>query len=101
MVDKGAGFSWGADVVSFGALVAITSVVLTILYGQTRIVFSMCRDGLVPRGFAKLSARRRTPVRITAVFHLVAVRALAPRRAGHLLRLRPHALGAPAGREAS
>jgi basic amino acid/polyamine antiporter, APA family len=68
VVDKGAGFAWGADVVSFGALVAITSVVLTILYGQTRIMFAMCRDGLVPRGFAKLSERRRTPVRITAVF---------------------------------
>jgi basic amino acid/polyamine antiporter, APA family len=67
VVDKGAGFSWGADVVSFGALVAITSVVLTILYGQTRIMFSMCLDGLRASG-AKLSARRRTPVRITAVF---------------------------------
>jgi basic amino acid/polyamine antiporter, APA family len=71
VVDKGAGYSWGADVVSFGALVAITSVVLTILYGQTRIMFSMCRDGLVPRGFAKLSERRRTPVRITLVFGLL------------------------------
>ena len=31
---------------SLGALIAITSVVLTVLYGQTRIVFAMCRDGL-------------------------------------------------------
>ncbi len=72
----GANSTWGADVVSFGALVAITSVVLTILYGQTRIMFAMCRDGLVPRGFAKLSEERKVPVRITIVFGvLVAIMA--------------------------
>jgi basic amino acid/polyamine antiporter, APA family len=60
-------FTWGATLISFGALVAITSVVLTILYGQTRITFAMCRDGLLPPGFAKLSPRQ-TPARITAVF---------------------------------
>jgi APA family basic amino acid/polyamine antiporter len=43
-------------------------VVLTVLYGQTRIMFAMCRDGLLPRGLGKLSATRRTPVRITALF---------------------------------
>ncbi len=41
---------------------------LTILYGQTRIMFAMSRDGLVPRGLAKISATRQTPVRITAGF---------------------------------
>jgi APA family basic amino acid/polyamine antiporter len=64
-------FSWGATLISFGALVAITSVVLTILYGQTRIMFAMCRDGLLPRSFAKISERRRTPVRITATFGIL------------------------------
>ena len=49
------GFKWASNIISFGALVAITSVVLTILYGQTRIMFAMCRDGLLPRGFAKLA----------------------------------------------
>lgn len=59
--------SWAADVLSLGALVAITSVVITILYGQTRIMFAMTRDGLLPRGFGKLS-KRQTPVRITVAF---------------------------------
>ena len=36
-----------------GALIAITSVVLVIMYGQTRIFFAMCRDGLLPRRLAK------------------------------------------------
>ena len=66
-LSKGGGFSFGADVLAVGALVAITSVVLTLLYGQTRITFAMCRDGLLPRGFARLN-RRRTPWLITLVF---------------------------------
>jgi basic amino acid/polyamine antiporter, APA family len=68
---KSLDFNWAANLISFGALVAITSVVLTILYGQTRIMFAMCRDGLLPRSFAKVSERRRTPVRITATFGIL------------------------------
>jgi APA family basic amino acid/polyamine antiporter len=63
-------FDWAANLISFGALVAITSVVLTVLYGQTRIMFAMSRDGLVPRGLSKLSSRR-TPVRITLLFMIL------------------------------
>jgi APA family basic amino acid/polyamine antiporter len=58
---------WAADLLSVGALIAITSVTLTVLYGQTRIMFAMSRDGLVPRWVSRLSSRR-TPARITAVF---------------------------------
>jgi len=71
VVLKALNFNWAANLISFGALVAITSVVLTILYGQTRIMFAMCRDGLLPRGFGKISQRRRTPVRITATFGIL------------------------------
>ena len=58
---------WAADILSVGALIAITSVTLTVLYGQTRIMFAMSRDGLVPRWVGTLSPRR-TPARITAFF---------------------------------
>src|SRR5829696_5795353 len=68
---KSLNFDWGATIISFGALVAITSVVLTVLYGQTPIMFAMCRDGLLPRSFAKISEKRRTPVRITATFGIL------------------------------
>ena len=61
VLDKGAGISWGADLISIGALIAITSVVLTILYGQTRIAFSMCRDGLLPRSSRRCGRRERRP----------------------------------------
>jgi APA family basic amino acid/polyamine antiporter len=68
VLEKGAGMSWGATMISIGALIAITSVVLTVLYGQTRIMFAMSRDGLVPRRMAKLHVTRRTPVFTTALF---------------------------------
>ena len=48
-------------------MVAIASVVLTVLYGQTRILFAMSRDGLVPKVFAKVSPRSGTPVANTLV----------------------------------
>ena len=50
---------WAADILSVGALIAITSVTLTVLYGQTRIMFAMSRDGLVPRWVGKLARARR------------------------------------------
>jgi APA family basic amino acid/polyamine antiporter len=62
VLEEGAGFPRGADVISFGALVAITSVVLTLLYGQSRILFAMSRDGLLPRRVAQVNPRTRTPV---------------------------------------
>ena len=68
MIKDGVGIDWAGNIISFGALVAITSVVLTILYGQTRIMFAMCRDGLMPRSFAKVNDKTRTPIRITATF---------------------------------
>ena len=54
VLNKGAGITWGATLISIGALIAITSVVLTVLYGQTRIMFAMSRDGLVPEKMASL-----------------------------------------------
>ena len=67
VLTDGVGTSWGAGLISVGALVAITSVVLTVLYGQTRIMYAMSRDGLVPKRFATVG-RRQTPVFVTALF---------------------------------
>jgi APA family basic amino acid/polyamine antiporter len=64
----GAGANWAASVMAFGALVAITSVMITIFYGQTRIMFAMSRDGLVPEWLAEVSPRTGTPVRLTILF---------------------------------
>ncbi len=63
--------SWAGDLLSLGALIAITSVVLTVLYGQTRITYSMARDGLLPRFLGALTSRG-TPLWGTIVFGALA-----------------------------
>lgn len=47
---------WSA-LLAAGAVIAITSVVLVVLYGQTRILFAMSRDGLIPAVFSKVDAK--------------------------------------------
>jgi APA family basic amino acid/polyamine antiporter len=64
-LETGAGISWAAWVLALGALIAITSVILVVLYGQTRIFFAMCRDGLLPEALAAVNRRYGTPARLT------------------------------------
>ncbi len=69
-----------ALVFSIGAVIAIASVVLTVLYGQTRILLTMARDGLVPPVFGRVSRRTGTPVANTLIVGVVVavVSALVP-----------------------
>ena len=64
----GAGIGWGADLISFGALIAITSVCLTVLFGQSRVTMAMGRDGLLPSVFGRVSERTGTPIIAIAIF---------------------------------
>ncbi|MBM6622749.1 amino acid permease [Micrococcaceae bacterium RIT802] len=61
------GQAWVALVFSVGAVVAIVSIVITVLYGQTRVLVAMSRDGMVPRVFGKLHPRTGTPVLNTLI----------------------------------
>lgn len=58
------GVEWAAKVISIGALAGLTTVVIVLVLGQTRVLFAMCRDGLLPRAMAK-TGPHGTPVRIT------------------------------------
>jgi basic amino acid/polyamine antiporter, APA family len=60
------GQGWPAVVLALGAVIAIASVVLTVLYGQTRILVAMSRDGLVPKMLSRVN-RRSVPARNTAL----------------------------------
>ncbi|MEU8799908.1 amino acid permease [Spirillospora sp. NPDC048819] len=70
VLDEATGQSWPSMILSLGAVIAIASVVLTVMYGQTRILFAMSRDGLVPRVFQKVSPGRRVPVANTIIVAL-------------------------------
>ncbi|MFF4094269.1 amino acid permease [Streptomyces sp. NPDC001834] len=71
VVDQVTGSAVGGAVIAFGAVVAIASVVLAVMYGQTRILMSMSRDGLMPRVFERVSPRTSTPVANTWIVALV------------------------------
>lgn len=53
--------------IGLAALIALPSVILVMMYGQSRIFFVMSRDGLLPRRLSAVSPRTGTPVLITAV----------------------------------
>jgi APA family basic amino acid/polyamine antiporter len=55
---------WAATYLAGSAVIALPTVILAFLYGQSRIFFVMARDGLLPQSLAKVSGRG-TPVRIT------------------------------------
>lgn len=55
---------WAATYLAGSAVIALPTVILAFLYGQSRIFFVMARDGLLPRSLAMVSSRG-TPVRIT------------------------------------
>ncbi|BBY59411.1 amino acid permease [Mycolicibacterium sarraceniae] len=61
---------WGT-VLAAGAVISIFSVTLITLYGQTRILFAMGRDGLLPPMFAKVNPRSMTPVNNTIIVAIV------------------------------
>ncbi|CAN5118588.1 amino acid permease [soil metagenome] len=69
------GVDWAATVISIGALAGLTTVVIVLMLGQTRVLFAMSRDGLMPKQLAQ-TGEHGTPVRITwIVGALVAVAA--------------------------
>ena len=61
---------WGT-VLAAGAVISIFSVTLVVMYGQTRILFSISRDGMVSRKFIEVNSRTMTPVYNTIVVSIV------------------------------
>ena len=54
-------WAWFASTIKVGAIIGLTSVILVLMYGQTRIFYTMARDGLLPKPFARVHPKFRTP----------------------------------------
>ena len=54
-------WAWFAKTIKVGAIIGLTSVILVLMYGQTRIFYTMARDGLQPKVFARVHPKFRTP----------------------------------------
>ncbi|MFC0906538.1 amino acid permease [Clostridium sp. MT-14] len=67
------GISWGSALVSVGALCGLTSVLLVMCFGGTRILFSLSRDGLLPKMFSEVNPKYGTPVKSTILIGTVAM----------------------------
>jgi APA family basic amino acid/polyamine antiporter len=63
---------WASTILAAGAVISIFSVTLITLYGMTRILFAMGRDGLLPSRFATVNQRTMTPVNNTVIVAIVA-----------------------------
>jgi basic amino acid/polyamine antiporter, APA family len=66
------GVHWADIVISIGALCGITSVLLVSFFGQSRVFFSMSRDGLLPEFFSRLHKDFRTPTNGIIIVGIVA-----------------------------
>ena len=61
-------YTWMNNLVKFGILCGYTSVILVMLLGQSRVFYSMSRDGLVPKIFSDIHPRLHTPWRSNVLF---------------------------------
>ena len=62
------GVGWGSMLVKIGAVFGLATVMLVMLLGQTRVFYSMSRDGLLPNVFSAIHPRFRTPWITTIIF---------------------------------
>jgi APA family basic amino acid/polyamine antiporter len=62
------GYDWLAKLVTVAILAGFSSVILVMLMGQSRVFFSMSRDGLVPKVFSDVHAKFRTPWKSNLLF---------------------------------
>ncbi|KPC74874.1 amino acid permease [Thermoactinomyces vulgaris] len=67
-----AGQDWVAGLIDLGAILGMTTVILVMLYGQTRIFFSMSRDGLLPKMFSQVHPKYKTPFTSTWILGTIA-----------------------------
>lgn len=69
----GPGLAWLSPLIKCGAIAGLSSVILVMMLGQTRIFYAMSRDGFLPKPFSSIHQKYQTPHFSTVVTGLVAV----------------------------
>jgi len=65
------GYNWASALISTGVIAGLTTVMLVLYYGLTRIIFAMSRDGLLSAFFSKLNPNTQTPIRVIVLCGLI------------------------------
>ena len=65
------GKTWPALVLAAGAVISVFSVTLVTIYGQTRILYAISKDGLISKSFQKVNAKTASPVQNTLIVCIV------------------------------
>ena len=65
------GYNWASALVATGVIAGLTTVMLVLYYGLTRIIFAMSCDGLISPFFASVNHKTQTPVRVIIITGLI------------------------------
>lgn len=65
------GYNFAANIISIGALAGITTVILVMYFGLTRVTLAMSRDGMLPKRLSNINSTTKTPVRIILMSGIV------------------------------
>ena len=56
---------WAAGIISIGAIIGMTTVILVMMYGGTRLIYAFGRDGLLPKSMSEIHPKYKTPIKNT------------------------------------
>ncbi|URN94587.1 MAG: amino acid permease [Candidatus Pristimantibacillus lignocellulolyticus] len=62
---------WVAGIISLGAVIGMMTVILVMLYGGTRVLYALGRDGLLPKSMYELNKKYKTPIKNTWIFSIL------------------------------
>lgn len=54
--------NWAAGLISLGAIIGITTVLMVMMFGQTRLFYAISKDGLLPKPLQKVSPKSQVPI---------------------------------------
>ena len=65
--------NWVAEFLSFGAMLGMATMMLTMIYSSSRLIYAMARDGLLPTTFSKLDKKHNSPQNALVVVTIIAL----------------------------